>query len=88
MELKTTQAESNGADLLRQLAARVRAIREEKGWSQRQTARRLRVSYNRINRLENARLDPKFLFLARLASVFGMTLQALLAPVAPSEGAE
>lgn len=81
MERKRTCTESN---FISWLGLRIRDIRTEKGWSQRATARRLKVSYNRLNRIERARVDPKISFLLRLAAVFGMTVAELLSPPAPS----
>ncbi|MFF7726343.1 helix-turn-helix domain-containing protein [Streptomyces sp. NPDC008001] len=66
------------------VAARVRALRKERGWSLDALAARARVSKGMLVALENARSNPNLATLVRLCDAFGVPLTTLLQqPAAP-----
>jgi transcriptional regulator with XRE-family HTH domain len=68
------------------LAGRVRNLREDRGWSQRDAATRAGLSRAWWQRLEAGQLDPQLSDLLRLQRVFELaTVEALLGML-PSEG--
>ncbi|MFD4196691.1 helix-turn-helix domain-containing protein [Amycolatopsis thermoflava] len=69
------QAADQPSDFTRKVAANVRAAREAKGWSQERLARKARVHWTTISKLERGIFNPTLIMLARLA-------QALDAPLA------
>jgi transcriptional regulator with XRE-family HTH domain len=68
------------------LAARLAALRTERGWSLEELAGRSGVSRSTLSRLERAEISPTAALLGRLCSVYERTLSRLLAEVeaAPS----
>ncbi len=66
------------------VAARVRALRKDRGWSLDTLAARARVSKGMLVALENARSNPNLATLVRLCDAFGVPLTELLQqPAAP-----
>ena len=61
------------------LAARVRAEREERGWSIDQLAARSGVSRAMISKIEREEASPTAVLLGRISGAFGLTLSTLLA---------
>ena len=54
---------------------RIRVLRAEKNWTQAELARRLDVSRNTMNAIENNRYDPSLSLAFRLAKVFGLKME-------------
>lgn len=73
------QDEAEPSDLTLPLAARLRAEREERGWSIAEMAERSAVSRAMISKVERAEASPTAALLGRLASALGLTLSTLLA---------
>lgn len=73
------QDEAEPSDLTLPLAARLRAEREERGWSIAEMAERSTVSRAMISKVERAEASPTAALLGRLASALGLTLSTLLA---------
>lgn len=73
-----------GDDLTRQLAARLKAEREARGWSLSQLATRAGVSKAMISKIERAEASPTAAMLGKLSGALAVTMSALLS----SPGAE
>jgi transcriptional regulator with XRE-family HTH domain len=71
--------DADAADLTAPLAARLRAEREERGWSIADLAERSGVSRAMISKVERAEASPTAALLGRLVAALGMTLSTLLA---------
>lgn len=56
---------------------RLKALREAKGWSQGELARRLCVSRQTINAVENDKYDPSLPLALRMAKLFGVAVTEL-----------
>lgn len=56
---------------------RLKAIREHKGWSQGELARRLGVSRQTINAVETDKYDPSLPLALRMARLFGVSVPEL-----------
>ncbi len=56
---------------------RVKEVREKHGWSQGELARRLGVSRQTINAVENDKYDPSLPLALRLARLFGVAVTEL-----------
>jgi putative transcriptional regulator len=54
---------------------RIRVLRAEKNWTQAELARRLDVSRNTMNAIENNRYDPSLSLAFRLAKLFGLKME-------------
>jgi putative transcriptional regulator len=54
---------------------RIRVLRAEKNWTQAELARRLDVSRNTMNAIENNRYDPSLSLAFRLAKLFGLRME-------------
>ena len=65
----------------RRLAARLAALRAERGWSLDELARRSGASRSTLSRLERAELSPTAAQLGRLCTAYGRTVSRLLAEV-------
>lgn len=70
------------ARLLAMSGERIRRLREERGWSQRELAEKAAVSRQLIGALESGRHTPAVDAALRLAGVLGTTVEALFAPAA------
>jgi XRE family aerobic/anaerobic benzoate catabolism transcriptional regulator len=75
-----------GTRLLAGLAQRVRGLREERGWSRRELARRSGLSVRFLARVEAADGNISVLRLESLARALGSTPDTLLRPVADPSG--
>ena len=65
---------------------RLKAIREAKGWSQGELARRLGVSRQTINAVETDKYDPSLPLALRMAKLFGVAVPELfIDPWEPGE---
>lgn len=62
----------------RRIAARLRGLRSERGWSLDELARRSGVSRATLSRLEHAEVSATATVLGRLCAVFGMTVSRLM----------
>lgn len=58
----------------------VRALREERGWSQGELAERLAVSRQTIHAIETGKYDPSLPLAFRLARLFSMSIEQLFDP--------
>ena len=56
---------------------RLKAMREERGWSQGELARRLAVSRQTINAVETDKYDPSLPLALRMAKLFGVAVPDL-----------
>ena len=56
---------------------RLKEMREGKGWSQGELARRLGVSRQTINAVETDKYDPSLPLALRMAKLFGVAVTAL-----------
>lgn len=65
------------ADLLK-LIARIKYYREQKGWSQAELANRMGKDKQSIQRLEQGKVNPGFLFLRDVAHVLDVPLKKLV----------
>ncbi|MFF7977362.1 helix-turn-helix domain-containing protein [Streptomyces sp. NPDC007905] len=70
-----------GAKNLPRLGRSLLDLRNERGWSRKDLAERSGLSYPYISQLENGDREPSFDTLTKLAQTFGLTVDALLAPV-------
>ena len=59
-------------------ATATRALRAERGWTQRELCRRAEVSPGYLSELESGRKDPSPDTLLRLANAFGLSMEHLL----------
>jgi len=66
-------------DLGKRLGARLRAEREERGWSLTDLAGRAGVSRATINNIERGLTSPTAALLGKLSGAFGLTMSTLLA---------
>jgi len=64
----------------------LKALREQRGWSQGALADRLDVSRQTVNALENDRYDPSLPLAFRIARLFGQPIEAIF--FEPDAGAE
>jgi putative transcriptional regulator len=53
---------------------RIRVLRAEKNWTQAELAKRLDVSRNTMNAIENNRYDPSLSLAFRIAKLFGLKM--------------
>ena len=56
---------------------RVKAFREDNGWSQGELARRLGVSRQTVNAVETDKYDPSLPLALRMAKLFGVPVDQL-----------
>ncbi|MFE6668011.1 helix-turn-helix domain-containing protein [Streptomyces sp. NPDC057697] len=75
----TREMDSGSVDA--RLAARLGALRTERGWSLEELARRSGVSRSTLSRLERAELSPTTALLGTLCAVYGRTMSRLLLEV-------
>lgn len=61
----------------RAFGATIRAVREEKGWSQEEFAHRARIHVTYLSGLERGRRNPTLNVIARLARALGVPLSRL-----------
>jgi putative transcriptional regulator len=59
------------------LENRLKVVREAKGWSQGELARRLGVSRQTINAVETDKYDPSLPLALRMAKLFGVAVPEL-----------
>jgi len=60
------------------LAARIKVLRRERGWTRRELGRQLNATAHYIAALESCDASPTVLMLENLAAVFGVTLRVEL----------
>lgn len=77
--MSTMQDRSALTALEHGLAARLRAEREQRGWSLSDLATRSGVSRAMISKVERAEASPTAVLLGRLSGAFGLTVSTLLA---------
>lgn len=58
----------------------LRALREERGWSQGELAERLEVSRQTVNALETGKYDPSLPLAFRIARLFGRRIEDVFIP--------
>jgi putative transcriptional regulator len=54
---------------------RIRVLRAEKGWSQAELAKKVGVSRNSINAVENGKFDPSLPLAFRIVEVFELKIE-------------
>lgn len=59
---------------------RLKALREERGWSQGALADQLDVSRQTVNALETGRYDPSLPLAFRIARLFGRSIEEVFLP--------
>jgi putative transcriptional regulator len=59
---------------------RLRALREERDWSQGELAERLEVSRQTVNALETGKYDPSLPLAFRIARLFGLRIEDVFVP--------
>ncbi len=59
---------------------RLRALRAERGWSQEDLARALKVSRQTVNSIETGKYDPSLPLAFRVARVFNQSIEAIFDP--------
>ncbi|PSH67823.1 XRE family transcriptional regulator [Phyllobacterium brassicacearum] len=62
----------------RLIAARLKSLRNERGWSLDELARRSNVSRATLSRLENAEVSPTASVLGKLCASYGLTMSRLM----------
>lgn len=70
----------------RALGERVKVLRQQKGWSQEELARRIGVERNTVNRWEMGERSPALSMIERLAAELGVGVDAVLPELAVDEG--
>ena len=55
----------------------LRALREEQGWSQGELGKRLEVSRQTINALENEKYDPSLPLAFKIARLFSLNIEQI-----------
>ncbi|MFD4837533.1 helix-turn-helix domain-containing protein [Achromobacter sp. NPDC058515] len=65
-------------DLDRRMAARLKTLRQDRGWSLDDLAGRAGVSRATLSRLENAEVSPTASVLGKLCAAYGMTMSRLM----------
>jgi putative transcriptional regulator len=61
----------------------VRALRADRGWSQEDLGRALKVSRQTVNSIETGKYDPSLPLAFRIAKMFGRPIEAIFEPDAP-----
>jgi putative transcriptional regulator len=56
---------------------RIRVLRAERGWTQADLAKRLDVSRNSVNAIENGKYDPSLPLAFAIASVFSLRIEEI-----------
>jgi putative transcriptional regulator len=56
---------------------RIRVLRTERGWTQADLAKRLDVSRNSVNAIENGKYDPSLPLAFAIAELFGLTIEEI-----------
>ena len=56
---------------------RLRALRSERRWSQRDLAERLEVSRQSVNAIETGKYDPSLPLAFRIAELFGLSIEEI-----------
>lgn len=64
-----------------QLAARLRDVRTDRGWTLNDLSAKSLVSKATLSRIENGEVSPNAEVLGKLCAAFGMSLTRLLAPI-------
>lgn len=59
---------------------RLRELRGERGWTQAQLARKLGVSRQNVNAIENGKWDPSLALAYRIARLFDESVEAIFMP--------
>ena len=69
--------------ILHWFGAKVAALRQQRGWTQRELSRRSGLPRSYLAQVETGRRNPAFKTIARLAAAFGLTLVDLLTDLPP-----
>ena len=59
---------------------RLRNLRRERAWSQQDLAKRLEVSRQSVNAIENGKYDPSLPLAFRIAELFGLAIEEVFVP--------
>ena len=65
---------------IRAVKNRLRVLRAERNWSQRDLAGYLQVSRQTVNAIETGRYDPSLPLAFRIARLFGRSIEAVFEP--------
>ena len=65
---------------IRTVKNRLRVLRAERNWSQRDLADYLQVSRQTVNAIETGRYDPSLPLAFRIARLFGRSIEAVFEP--------
>lgn len=65
-------------DILKNLGERVRALRKEKGLTQKELAHSIGKDYQSIQRLELGKVNPSFLYLLEVANGLDIDIKDLI----------
>ncbi|MDJ0701584.1 MAG: helix-turn-helix transcriptional regulator [Woeseiaceae bacterium] len=60
-----------------ELKNRLKALRSERDWSQKELAERLEVSRQSVNAIETGKYDPSLPLAFRIADVFGLPIEEI-----------
>lgn len=63
-----------------------RSLRAGRGWSQGELAERLGVSRQTVNAIETGKYDPSLPLAFKIAALFGLPIEAIFTPEAPTNG--
>jgi transcriptional regulator with XRE-family HTH domain len=63
---------------LKRMAGRIQRLREARGWSQQELAKRARISREYLARLETGRQDPRVSVLLKVARALNTTIDDLV----------
>lgn len=64
--------------MLEQLGSRVREIRIQKGLTQTELANKIGKDHPSINKLENGKVNPSYIFLCEVAEGLGMSIRDII----------
>ena len=64
------------------MKSRVRALREQRGWSQAQLADELDVSRQTVNAIETGKYDPSLPLAFAIGALFGLRIEEIFDPTA------
>ncbi len=65
---------------------RVRELRNKQGWSQAELGKRLGVSRQTVNAIENGKYDPSLPLAFKIARLFGLHIEDIFDPDASEQG--
>jgi transcriptional regulator with XRE-family HTH domain len=82
---QATPGSPNGIEPSRLLAARIRTLRDERGWTLEITAEHTGLSRSALSKIERHEMSPTFNVLNKLAAGFGISMIQLMEGSAPEK---